>query len=115
MLIVDAFSGSQAGRAAFRKFDELVRSAFRLVERQEHGRTEFLVRHFTKGLEVCVCAVCVFIREPRMYAKRISCTYCTVCTCRAHVVLYARTAVRMYLVVCARYARTAEASRVLAR
>ena len=58
MLIVDAFSGSQAGRVAFRKFDELVRAAFKTVERQEHGRTEYVVRHFTRGLEVCpvVCA-----------------------------------------------------------
>lgn len=52
VLIVDAFSGSSAGRTAFKKFDELVRSAFKTIERHEYGRTEFVVRHFGKGLEV---------------------------------------------------------------
>lgn len=51
-MIIDAFSGSRAGRAAFRKFDELVRSAFTQVDKLEAGGTEFVTRHFTKGLEV---------------------------------------------------------------
>lgn len=68
MLIIDAFSGSQAGRAAFRKFDELVRAAFKTVERQEHGATEYVVRHFTKGLEVCALGYNLR-REPRLCAR----------------------------------------------
>lgn len=53
VLIVDAFSGSRDGRLAFRKFDELVRSTFKTVERHEEGRTEYIVRDFIKGIEVC--------------------------------------------------------------
>lgn len=58
VLIVDAFSGSRTGRVAFQKFNELVRSTFKTVERHEQGRTEFVVRHFTKGLEVCLREEC---------------------------------------------------------
>ncbi|CAM9333898.1 unnamed protein product, partial [Hapterophycus canaliculatus] len=51
VLIVDAFSGSASGRRAFAKFEKVVRLAFQAVERHEEGRTEFVVRHFRKGLE----------------------------------------------------------------
>lgn len=52
VLIVDAFAGSASGRRSFAKFDEAVRAAFETVGRREQGRTEFIVRHFRKGLEV---------------------------------------------------------------
>lgn len=53
ILLVDAFSSSRSGRAAFQKFDRLVRSAFASVERHEQGRNQYIVRHFMRGLEVC--------------------------------------------------------------
>lgn len=52
VLIIDAFSGSRVGRAAFRKFEAVVRGAFKKLERHEAGATEYVIRHFTRGLEV---------------------------------------------------------------
>lgn len=54
VLIVDAFSASRSGRHSFAKFEEIVRRAFQVVERFEQGRTEFVVRHFSNGLQVGV-------------------------------------------------------------
>lgn len=52
VLIVDAFSRSHTGRAAFRNFEGAVRSSFKKLEVQEEGGTQFIVRHFDKGIEV---------------------------------------------------------------
>lgn len=52
VLIIDAFAGSRVGRAAFRKFEAVVRDAFKKLERHEAGPTEYVIRHFIRGLEV---------------------------------------------------------------
>lgn len=52
VLVVDAFDDSRKGRAAFRRFEDTVRSVFAPLEALEHGGIEFVSRHFTRGLEV---------------------------------------------------------------
>lgn len=52
VLIVDAFTNSRMGRASFRNFEAVVRSSFRKFELQEAGRAQFIVRNFTRELDV---------------------------------------------------------------
>lgn len=71
VLIIDAFSRSHTGRAAFLNFEGAVRSSFKKLEVQEEGDTQFIVHHFNKGIEVWQYPCSLFVEDYMNECRRL--------------------------------------------